>query len=207
MTIFLHDHATIKRDLNYLLKNDAIFRSLKSRNDLFLWKQNKGRFSDLTEMIISQQISVKAADAIFAKLKRNINGSVTAKNILKLSEKKLRDSGLSFQKIDYLIGLAEAVQSKQFKINDLKYMNDDEITKSITSLKGFGLWSAQMYLIFSMARPDVWPYGDLGVQNGIKIYKNDLERMKPKEILEWGERFKGRRTSASLLLWKLKDSG
>jgi DNA-3-methyladenine glycosylase II len=205
MTLYLHDHDPIGKHLSYLLKHDAVFKPLSKRDDLFRWKRNAGRFSDMAEMIVSQQISVKAADSIFAKLKENAGGVVTAERVLKLSEKKLRLSGLSFQKIDYLTGLAEAVESKRFKISALQRMSDDEVIEAITSLKGFGLWSAQMYLIFSMARPDIWPYGDLGVQNGIKLYKGDSERMKPKEILEWGNRFENQRTSAALLLWKVKD--
>lgn len=206
MPTYLHDHPLIGTPLRRLLKQDQRFVHLKKRDDLFLWKQNAGRFSDLTEMVISQQISVKAADAIFAKLKRELDGPVTAENFLKLRESHLRRAGLSPQKIDYLTGLAEAVASKQFQIGKLKTMPDQDVIDHITSLKGFGVWSAQMYLIFSLARPDIWPVGDLGVQNGVKLYMNHDERLTPKEMTVWGDRFKGHRTAASLLLWKLKDS-
>ena len=160
----------------------------------------------MAEMVISQQISVKAADAIYGKLKLALDGPVTADNFLKLREKELRAAGLSFQKIDYLTGLAEAVQSKRFQIGTLKSMPDDEVIAQITSIKGFGVWSAHMYLMFAMARPDVWPVGDLGIQNGAKIYTKAGERMTPKELQAWGDRFDGHRTAASLLLWKLKDT-
>ena len=206
MATFLHDEPLIGKPLKTLLKHDKVFCTLNARNDLFGWKKNAGRFSDLTEMVISQQISVKAADAIFKKLKIEMGAPVTAENFLRLREKQLRAAGLSFQKIDYLTGLSEAVVSKQFQISKLKSMNDDDVIAHITSIKGFGVWSAQMYLIFSMARPDVWPVGDLGVQNGVKLYTNADTRMTPKELQTWGDRFRGHRTAASLLLWKLKDS-
>jgi DNA-3-methyladenine glycosylase II len=206
MAKFLHDEPKISKPLKTLLKHDKVFRTLNTRDDLFRWKQNAGRFSDLTEMVISQQISVKAADAIFAKLKMVMDAPVTAENFLKLREKDLRGAGLSSQKIDYLTGLAKAVQSKKFRIAALKRMNDDDVIDSITSIKGFGVWSAQMYLMFSLARPDVWPIGDLGVQNGAKLYMDADSRMTPKELAIWGDRFAGHRTAASLLLWKLKDS-
>jgi DNA-3-methyladenine glycosylase II len=206
MAKFLHDEPLIGKPLKTLLTSDKVFRTLRGRDDLFRWKQNAGRFSDLTEMVISQQISVKAADAIFKKLKNEMNAPVTAENFLKLKEKQLRAAGLSLQKIDYLMGLAEAVESKTFQISKLKSMNDDDVIAQITSIKGFGVWSAHMYLMFSMARPDVWPVGDLGVQNGAKLYINAPERMTPKELQAWGDRFHGHRTAASLLLWKLKDT-
>lgn len=206
MPKFLHDEPLIGKPLKSLLKSDKVFKTLSVRDDLFRWKQNAGRFSDMAEMVISQQISVKAADAIYRKLKLALDAPVTADNFLKLREKELREAGLSFQKIDYLTGLAEAVQTKRFQIGKLKSMPDEDVIAQITSIKGFGVWSAHMYLMFSMARPDVWPVGDLGVQNGAKLYTKSSERMTPKELQLWGDRFEGHRTAASLLLWKLKDT-
>lgn len=161
---YLHDHKSIHDPLLKLLKQDKIFRTLAGRDDLFQWKQASGQFAHFVDMVISQQISTKAADAIYKKLAAQIDGRITAEKFLKLTEKQYRAAGLSYQKIDYLIGLAESVIQKKFVISRLKSMPDSDVIDAITSLKGFGIWSAQMYLIFSLARPDVWPYGDLGIQ-------------------------------------------
>ena len=203
---FLHDEPAIGASLNYLLRYDPVFKTLKTRDDLWRWQKNAGRFSDLTEMVISQQISVKAADAIFAKLKLALDAPVTPANFLKLPEKKLREAGLSFQKIDYITGLATAITNRKLHLARLPGMPDEAVIEAITALKGFGIWSAHMYLIFSLARSDVFPIGDLGVQNGAKLYLNAEEKMTPKILDQWGEQFKGKRTAAALLLWKLKDS-
>lgn len=203
---FLHDDPHIGAGLNYLLRYDPVFKTLKARDDLWRWQKNAGRFSDLTEMVISQQISVKAADAIFAKLKMALDAPVTPENFLKMPHKKLCEAGLSEQKIDYITGLAEAILVRKINLTRLKTMPDNDVIEAITAIKGFGVWSAHMYLIFSLARPDVFPTGDLGVQNGAKIYTQDTETMTPKILGEWGEQFKGKRTAAALLLWKLKDS-
>jgi DNA-3-methyladenine glycosylase II len=203
---FLHDEPAISAGLNYLLRYDPVFKTLKKRDDLWRWQKNAGRFSDLIEMVISQQISVKAADAIFAKLKIALGAPVTPEIFLKLPEKKLREAGLSFQKIDYITGLAEAILTRKINLTRLKAMPDEAVIEAITKLKGFGIWSAHMYLMFSLARPDVFPIGDLGVQNGAQIYTKAEEKMTPKILDQWGEQFKGKRTAAALLLWKLKDS-
>jgi DNA-3-methyladenine glycosylase II len=83
-------------------------------------------------------------------------------------------------------------------------MSDEEVYAAITSLKGFGPWSAEMYMMFSMARPDIWPIGDLGIQEGLRVYLNKMKRPTPEQTLREGKRFAPYRTAASLLLWHLK---
>jgi DNA-3-methyladenine glycosylase II len=126
--------------------------------------------------------------------------------ILAMPDDDLRSCGLSFQKIKYIRGLADAVANDQIDFRALKRAPDDQVIAVLTSLKGFGVWSAQMILIFTLARPNVWPAGDLGVQEGLRLYRRLPDRPTAKETESYGlKKFTPHASAAALLLWRLKD--
>ena len=155
-----------------LSKKDFILRKvIKKYNRGFLTTKSNPFFS-LCRTIIGQQISTKAADSIWLKFETKCKKRITPYMILKLSSRTLKTAGLSRQKIGYLKNIAKSFKNKYFKIEKIKKMNDEESINYITRLKGLGVWSAQMFLMFNLNRPDIFPTGDVGFLRAIsKNYK------------------------------------
>ncbi|SVC92314.1 uncharacterized protein METZ01_LOCUS345168, partial [marine metagenome] len=107
--------------------------------------------------IIGQQISTKAADSIWSKFEIKCKKKIVPETVLKLTSSSLKSAGLSRQKITYLKNIAKSFKNKSFNIRDLKKMDDDLAIDYITKLKGLGIWSAQMFLMFNLNRPDIFP--------------------------------------------------
>ena len=155
-----------------LSKRDPVLKKvIKKFNKGFLTTR-KDPFFSLCRTIVGQQISTKAADSIWLKFEKKCKKKIIPKNILKLSSSTLRSAGLSRQKISYLKNIAKSFKDKSFNIRDLKKMNDEEAISYITQLKGLGIWSAQMFLMFNLNRPDIFPTKDIGLVRAIsKNYK------------------------------------
>ncbi len=202
---YLHRVPAIRKGLDHLLKHDPVFSRKNFDLDSFAWEYKGPGYESLVRIVIGQQLSTKAAQSVWEKFRGHV-GTVNPARVLKLSEHDMRALGLSGQKIKYITGLSEAVKGKSFDPHALEAMNDDDVHAAITALKGFGGWSAQMYLMFSLARPDVWPAGDLGVQEGLRLYLRKKERPDFEATLKAGKRFRPHATAASLLLWKIKDA-
>ena len=155
-----------------LSKRDPVLRKvIKKFNKGFLTTR-KDPFFSLCRTIVGQQISTKAADSIWLKFEKKCKKKIIPKNVLYLSSSTLRSAGLSRQKISYLKNIAKSFKNKSFKIRDLKKMNDEQAIGYITQLKGLGIWSAQMFLMFNLNRPDIFPTKDIGLVRAIsKNYK------------------------------------
>ena len=155
-----------------LSKRDPVLKKvIKKFNKGFLTTR-KDPFFSLCRTIVGQQISTKAADSIWLKFEKKCKKKIIPKNVLKLSSSTLRSAGLSRQKISYLKNIAKSFKNKSFNIRDLKKMNDEQAISYITQLKGLGIWSAQMFLMFNLNRPDVFPIKDIGLIRAIsKNYK------------------------------------
>ena len=155
-----------------LSKRDPVLKKvIKKFNKGFLTTR-KDPFFSLCRTIVGQQISTKAADSIWLKFEKKCKKKIIPKNILKLSSSTLRSAGLSRQKISYLKNIARSFKNKSFNIRDLKNMNDEQAISYITQLKGLGIWSAQMFLMFNLNRPDIFPTKDIGLVRAIsKNYK------------------------------------
>lgn len=164
----------------------------------------KGKyFSTLVGAIISQQISSKAAAAIFSRVKKGLDSKIIPEEILSTSETKFRKWGLSKQKINYLKDLAYKIERKEIEIKKLDRQTDEEILKKLVSVKGIGRWTAEMFLMFTLARKDVFPADDLGIQKGVsKLFKRNY---KIHEIEQISKRWKPFRTAASWYIWKFQD--
>lgn len=161
-------------------------------------------FVDLARSIAGQQLSVKAASTIWERIKEFLNEEITPVKLLAARDEDLRQAGLSRQKIKYIKNLAQAVKDGTVQLDKMKDLADEEVIAQMTTVKGIGRWTAEMFLIFSLARPDVFSFGDVGLYNAmIKLYGEPLTKIKQEEIVE---RWKPYRTYASLLLWESLDN-
>ena len=155
-----------------LSKKDPVIKKIIIKfNKGFLTTRNDPFFS-LCRTIVGQQISTKAADSIWLKFENKCKKKIVPKNVIKLSFASLRSAGLSRQKISYLKNISKSFKNKSFSVKDLKKMSDEEAINYITKLKGLGIWSAQMFLMFNLNRPDIFPTKDIGLIRAIsKNYK------------------------------------
>ena len=158
-----------KRELS---KRDLVLRKIiKKYNKGFLTTKNNPFFS-LCRTIVGQQISTKAADSIWSKFEKKCKKNINPNTILKISSHNLKRSGLSRQKISYLKNIAKAFKNKSFDTKKLRIMSDEEAIEYITKLKGLGVWSAEMFLMFNLNRPNIFPIKDIGLLRAIsKNYK------------------------------------
>ena len=162
-------------------------------------------FETMLRSLIGQQISVKAADAVWARVVDALNGSITSQALLMLSDDSLKATGLSRQKIVYSRALSEFEQKGLLTMPLLDSMDDEACTRHLCEIKGVGRWTAQMFLMFCLRRPDVWPVDDIGVQRGISRQFFEGEPIGPKEALQFGEKLKPWRTVAAWYLWRSLD--
>ncbi len=164
-------------------------------------RRRRPGFGTMARIIVGQQVSAKAAASIWARLERAAGGQVSPDSILSLGPEGLRAAGLSRQKGRYILTLAEAVASGAFDPGALARLDDESATAAITALPGFGVWSAKMYLIFALARPDVWPVEDLGVRTGLARIFDLPARPDPDHAEAAGTPFRPLRSSLALLCW------
>ena len=155
-----------------LSKRDPILRKIINKFNKGFLTTRKDPFFSLCRTIIGQQISTKAADSIWSRFEIKCNKKIIPDTVLKLASRSLRNAGLSRQKINYLKNIAKSFKNKSFNIKNLKKMDDDLAIDYITQLKGLGVWSAQMFLMFNLNRPDIFPTKDIGLIRAIsKNYK------------------------------------
>jgi DNA-3-methyladenine glycosylase II len=157
-------------------------------------------FAALVNIIVSQQVSLQSAAAIWNRLGNA--GPVTAGTMLSLEEDGLREVGFSRPKIRYTLALARSVQSGDFDPENLAALTDDGAMASITSLLGFGRWSGEIYLMFCLGRPDIWPAGDIALQEAVRGVKHLDERPGPNEMDEIALSWRPWRSVAAHLLWR-----
>ena len=189
-----------------LSKRDPVLRKIiKKYNKGFLTTRDNPFFS-LCRTIVGQQISTKAADSIWLKFEKRCKKRINPHTILKLSSRNLKTAGLSRQKISYLKIIAKSFKNKFFRIKELRKMNDKEAINYITQLKGLGVWSAQMFLMFNLNRPDIFPTTDIGLLKAIsKNYK--VSYPPSKRLLDKISKLHfGYRTIFTWYMWRSIDS-
>ncbi len=167
---------------------------------------SKNIFADVVETIVNQQLSGKAGDTIFKRFKAlfRTRSFPTPKTILAMPDKKIRAAGLSFSKIGYIKGFSKAVLEKQLNIKKLYELPDEEVIVELVKLKGIGQWTAEMILMFSLARPDVFSGGDLGLCTAVATLYN-VDRDDKKRITNIAVRWSPYRSVACRYLWKSLD--
>ena len=158
-------------------------------------------FETFVSTVVSQQLSTKAADTIFSRVKAVVP-ELSPVGLLSTSVEDLRGAGLSGRKVEYLQGLAEATISGEFDPVALESMDDEEAIQSIVQLRGFGKWTAKIYLMFSLSRNDIFPEDDLALLVALQHLKGLDERPTPMQALDLTLHWSPNRSAGSLFLWK-----
>jgi DNA-3-methyladenine glycosylase II len=156
----------------------------------------------LARSITFQQLNGKAAAAIFARLRKAVGRRFTAPAFLKLSPEKLKTCGLSRQKIASLTDLAQRVARREIQFHRLGHLNDEEIVALLSQVRGVGVWTVQMFLIFALQRPNVMPLADLGIRNAVRKAYGLPELPKPGELIELSQRWAPYCSIACWYLWR-----
>lgn len=189
----------------YLLQNKVISPLIKRYGPCKITPRlKKFYFEDLIDAITGQQLSGKAAATIYGRVKEKCGGKVTPENILKLSTEELRSCGLSYAKCSYVKDLAERVKDGRLEVNKLDTLTSEKVTEELVAVKGIGRWTADMFLMFTLGKEDVFPELDLGIKNGVK--KLTGKDLKPKELASFGEQFTPYRTVAAWYIWAALDN-
>ena len=188
-----------------LSKRDPVLRKIIKKFNKGFLTTRKDPFFSLCRTIIGQQISTKAADSIWSKFEIKCNKKIIPDTVLKLTSRSLRNAGLSRQKINYLKNIAKSFKNKSFNMMNLKKMNDDLAIDYITQLKGLGVWSAQMFLMFNLNRPDIFPTKDIGLIRAIsKNYKTSYPPSK-KFLNKISKIHSGYRSVFTWYMWRSID--
>lgn len=193
----------MKKQIEHLSKNDpvlaAVIKGVKLRKLSF----ERGHFEALVEAITSQQLSVKAADTIFKRFAALVPGKKfpAPQDVLKLPVRKMRGAGLSRMKVSFVKDLAKKVLDKTVDLRKLDDWTDEQVIEHLTAVKGIGLWTAEMFLIFSLGREDVFSYGDLGLRNAIQKLYNLRKHPSERRAQKLAEQWKPYRSLASRYLW------
>jgi len=166
-------------------------------------RQRKDHLSALAGAIVSQQLSTRAAATIFGRfLALFADGHIHPEKIHALDDATLRGVGLSGQKVGYLRDLCARITDGRLNLDELDALDDEAVIERLTSVKGFGRWTAEMFLMFRLHRPDVLPVGDLGIVNAIQRLYKLRKRPDPKRIQKLGESWRPYRSVASWYLWQ-----
>jgi len=172
----------IQQAIRHLRRADPVMRDVIRKAGAFTLRRRRNRFRALVFSIVSQQISGKAAASIRTRLVEYLKPQqISAEAIIRLTPEELRSVGLSSQKSKYLLDLASRVASGDLKLDRVARMSDEAVIEALIEVKGIGVWTAQMFLIFSLGRLDVFPHDDLGVRTAIRnLY--GLDELPNKEI-------------------------
>ena len=189
-------------DALVLLRRDPALATIIDIVGDYKLKKRNHHFSVLVESIISQQLATNAAKAIFKRFKELYPKFPTASEILSTRNSRLRAVGLSGMKIEYLKDLARHVEEGRLDMRSVSKMSDEDAITHLTQVKGIGRWTAEMFLIFSLGRQDVFPVDDLGLRKGVQMLFSLPEIPKPKEVEKLGEKWKPYRTIVTWYLWK-----
>ena len=155
-----------------LSKRDPILRRIIKKYKKGALSTRNNPFFSLCRTIVGQQISTKAADSIWHKFEKKCKKRIIPNTVLKLPSRTLKSAGLSRQKVSYLKNIAKSFKNKSFSVRELKKMNDQDAINYIIKLKGLGVWSAEMFLMFNLNRPNIFPVQDIGLLRAIsKNYK------------------------------------
>ena len=198
--------ADYQRARRLLMRRDPVLATAIKRIGpcLMAERQRKDHLSALVGAIVSQQLSTKAAATIYGRFVALFpeGQGLDAASIAAQSDAALRGVGLSGQKVSYMRDLSARIVDGRLQLDALEALTDEEVIERLTAVKGFGRWTAEMFLMFRLHRPDVLPVGDLGIVNAIQRLYRMRKRPNPKRIQKLGEAWKPYRSVASWYLWQ-----
>jgi DNA-3-methyladenine glycosylase II len=195
----------MRKAVNHLKKSDPILRSIIKRVGPCRMEFGVPEFASVAESIVYQQLNGKAAATIFERFATLAGKPLTPEGILKLTDVQLRSVGLSKQKSAYVKDLAAKTVEGLLNFATLGDLPDEEVIKHLTQVKGIGVWTAHMFLMFSLRRPNVLPTGDYGIQMAIKKYYKKRKLPKPKDMEKIARAWEPYRSVACWYLWRSLD--
>ena len=186
-----------------LARRDPILRDLMRRHGAcgLADSQHSDPFKALVHAIISQQLSTRATASIAARVDALLDGLPTPASLARVSDAQLRRAGLSGQKVSYLRALCQEVANGSLLLETLDSMSDEEVIAALTEVKGIGRWTAEMFLMFRLHRPDVLPVGDLGIGKAVQRAYRLRTFPSPTRLLRLGESWRPYRSVACWYLW------
>lgn len=193
----------LKKAITYLKSADPVLAKLFEQYPAVILHPHTNYFQSLAEAIISQQLSDKAATTIVNRFKALFKGVdfPSPKQVLRKSDAELRSVGVSGAKASYIKNLAAAIEDKAVHFTDIDKFSNEEIIEMLVKVKGIGRWTAEMFLIFSLGRPDVFSFGDLGLRNAVKKLYGLRKDPSPDKLKQLSAKWQPYRTCASLYLW------
>ena len=195
----------MRKAVNHLKKCDPVLCAIIERVGPFRMRYGVPEFSSLAEAIVYQQLNGKAAETIYKRFAALAGEPLTPEGILKLSDEQLRSVGLSKQKSAYLKDLAAKTAAGALDFAKLSDLSDEEVIKHLTQVKGIGVWTAHMFLMFSLRRPNVLPTGDYGVQMALKKHYRKRKLPKPKDMEKIARAWEPYRSVACWYMWRSLD--
>jgi len=196
-----------KAILKHFDLRDPVMAATIREKGAFKLSRNRNYFLVLCKTIIAQQISTQAAESITHRFQSLFQGhNVTPEKIARLSSIRLKQVGLSRQKVKYLKDLSAKFLDRSIRTHRLAYQNNEEVVEALTSVYGIGRWTAEMFLIFSLNRIDVLPLGDLGLKAGMQKIYNMRSLPSPKKMLALGEKWHPMETVATWYAWRIQDA-
>jgi DNA-3-methyladenine glycosylase II len=198
-------YRAMRKAINHLKKCDPVLRGIIERVGPFQMEYGLPQFSSLAEAIVYQQLNGRAAETIFKRFASLAGDPLTPEGILKLSDEQLRGVGLSKQKSAYLKDLAQKTAAGVLDFSKLPELPDEEVIEHLTQVKGIGVWTAHMFLIFSLRRLNVLPTGDYGVQMALKRHYRKRKLPKPKDMEKIARAWEPYRSVACWYMWRSLD--
>jgi DNA-3-methyladenine glycosylase II len=195
----------MRKAILHLKKSDPVMRGIIERVGVVRMEFGDPTFHSLAEAILYQQLNGKAAVVIFKRFIEQTGDPVTPEGILKLTDVQMRAVGLSKQKTAYLRDLAEKTKAGLLEFERLGELPDEEVIRHLTQVKGVGVWTAHMFLMFTLRRPDVLPTGDYGIQMAIKKHYRKRKLPKPKDMEKIAKPWSPYRSIACWYLWRSLD--
>ena len=198
------EDQNIKAGTLFLQNNDLVMKDIITKVGICQLTPSTTYFKNIIRSIISQQLSVKAAGTIIKRF-NDLVGEINPENILKFTKSDFREVGISGQKASYILDISNRIADKSFSFDNIIELQDEELIEKITSLKGVGNWTAQMFLIFSLNRLNILPLDDVGFQRAVcKYYKIEKADF-PKKILKISKKWGNYKTLAVWYLWEALD--
>lgn len=191
--------------IRHLKSADPVLGALIERVGHYKPRYSPPTFENMARSITYQQLHGKAAATIFGRLLVACESCLTPDSVRMLSVEQMRACGLSKQKLSYIRDLAEKTLSGDVNFEQLPHMDDEDVIEHLTRVKGIGRWSAQMFLMFALRRPDVMPTVDLGINMAIKRAYRKRKVPKPPQILKLSEPWRPYRSAACWYLWRSVD--
>lgn len=192
----------MKEAIVHLREADPVMRAIIDQVGAYQIQFRDPDFETLVKSIVYQQLSGRVAGVIFGRVTDAAGGRLTPEGILKLRPVRMRTLGLSGQKTAYIRDLARHTRDGRVAFEELARLPDEAVIERLTEVKGIGVWTAHMFLIFALRRPNVLPTGDLGIRNAIRKAYGLLELPKPAEMETLSEPWRPYRTVASWYLWR-----